>query len=243
MLGQSKTAFQAEVDAACELADFWRFNVHFAENLYADQPISDRGMWNQTDYRPLEGFIYAVTPFNFTAIGGNLPTAPALMGNTVLWKPSTTAMLSAHYVMQILTEAGLPPGVINFLPGDPVAISNAALSHRDFAGLHFTGSTTVFNHDVEADRREHEHVSHVSAHRRRDGRQGFHRRASERGRRGARGRDRPRRIRVPGTEVLGRQPHLRAAVAVGRGARPRDRDDRRRSRSATCATSGTSWAR
>jgi len=145
MLGQSKTAFQAEVDAACELADFWRFNVHFAANLYADQPISDKGIWNQTDYRPLEGFIYAVTPFNFTAIGGNLPTAPALMGNTVLWKPSTTAMLSAHYVMQILTEAGLPPGVINFLPGDPVAISNAALSHRDFAGLHFTGSTTVFN--------------------------------------------------------------------------------------------------
>jgi 1-pyrroline-5-carboxylate dehydrogenase len=145
MLGQSKTAYQAEIDAACELADFWRFNVHFAETLYADQPISDRGMWNQTDYRPLEGFIYAVTPFNFTAIGGNLPTAPALMGNTVLWKPSMTAMLSAHYVMQILTEAGLPPGVINFLPGDPVAISNAALSHRDFAGLHFTGSTTVFN--------------------------------------------------------------------------------------------------
>jgi 1-pyrroline-5-carboxylate dehydrogenase len=145
MLGQSKTAFQAEVDAACELADFWRFNVHFAENLYADQPISDRGIWNQTDYRPLEGFIYAVTPFNFTAIGGNLPTVPVLMGNTVLWKPSMTAMLSAHYVMQILTEAGLPPGVINFLPGDPVAISNAALSHRDFAGLHFTGSTTVFN--------------------------------------------------------------------------------------------------
>jgi len=145
MLGQSKTAFQAEVDAACELADFWRFNVHFAETLYADQPLSDKGIWNQTDYRPLEGFIYAVTPFNFTAIGGNLPTAPALMGNTVLWKPSTTAMLSAHYVMQILTEAGLPPGVINFLPGDPVAISNAALSHRNFAGLHFTGSTTVFN--------------------------------------------------------------------------------------------------
>jgi 1-pyrroline-5-carboxylate dehydrogenase len=145
MLGQSKTAFQAEVDAACELADFWRFNVHFAQTLYADQPISDKGLWNQTDYRPLEGFIYAVTPFNFTAIGGNLPTAPALMGNTVLWKPSATAMLSAHYIMQILTEAGLPPGVINFLPGDPIAISNAALSHRDFAGLHFTGSTTVFN--------------------------------------------------------------------------------------------------
>lgn len=145
MLGQSKTAFQAEVDAACELADFWRFNVHFAENLYADQPISDKGIWNQTDYRPLEGFVYAVTPFNFTAIGGNLSTAPALMGNTVLWKPSATAMLSAHYIMEILKEAGLPPGVINFLPGDPIAISNAALSHRDFAGLHFTGSTNVFN--------------------------------------------------------------------------------------------------
>ena len=145
MLGQSKTAFQAEVDAACELADFWRFNVHFADTLYADQPISDKGIWNQTDYRPLEGFIYAVTPFNFTAIGGNLSTAPALMGNTVLWKPSTTAMLSAHYIMQILIEAGLPPGVINFIPGDPIAISNAALSHRDFAGLHFTGSTNVFN--------------------------------------------------------------------------------------------------
>jgi 1-pyrroline-5-carboxylate dehydrogenase len=145
MLGQSKTAFQSEVDAACELADFWRFNVHFAETLLSDQPVNDKGVWNQSDYRPLEGFIYAVTPFNFTAIGGNLPTAPALMGNTVLWKPSATAMLSAHYVMQILIEAGLPPGVINFLPGDPVAISNAALSHRDFAGLHFTGSTTVFN--------------------------------------------------------------------------------------------------
>ncbi|HEY7860133.1 MAG TPA: L-glutamate gamma-semialdehyde dehydrogenase [Gemmatimonadaceae bacterium] len=145
MLGQSKTAFQAEVDAACELADFWRFNVHFAEALYADQPISDKGIWNQTDYRPLEGFIYAVTPFNFTAIGGNLPTAPALMGNTVIWKPAPAAMLSAYYVMQLLTEAGLPPGVINFLPGDAIAISNAALSHPEFAGLHFTGSTTVFN--------------------------------------------------------------------------------------------------
>ncbi len=145
MLGQSKTVFQAEVDAACELADFWRFNVHFAQTLYGEQPLSDRNTWNQTDYRPLEGFIYAVTPFNFTAIGGNLPTAPALMGNTVIWKPAATAMLSAYYVMRILEEAGLPPGVINFIPGDPIAISNAALSHRDFAGLHFTGSTTVFN--------------------------------------------------------------------------------------------------
>ena len=145
MLGQAKTVFQSEIDAACELIDFWRFNVGYAQDLYLEQPINGPGVWNQLEYRPLEGFVYAVSPFNFTAIGGNLPTAPALMGNTVLWKPSSTAMLSAHYVMQILTEAGLPPGVINFLPGDPVAISNAALSHPHFAGLHFTGSTTVFN--------------------------------------------------------------------------------------------------
>ncbi|HEU4566104.1 MAG TPA: L-glutamate gamma-semialdehyde dehydrogenase [Gemmatimonadaceae bacterium] len=145
MLGQSKTAHQAEIDAACELADFWRFNTYFAQELYAEQPISTKEMWNQLDYRPLEGFVYAVTPFNFTAIGGNLPTAPALMGNTVIWKPASTAMLSAWYVLQILEEAGLPPGVINFIPGDPAPISEVALSHPEFAGLHFTGSTGVFN--------------------------------------------------------------------------------------------------
>ncbi|HEU4631137.1 MAG TPA: L-glutamate gamma-semialdehyde dehydrogenase, partial [Gemmatimonadaceae bacterium] len=145
MLGQSKTAFQAEIDSACELIDFWRHNVQFAQELYAEQPRSDRTMWNQLDYRALEGFVYAVTPFNFTAIAGNLPTAPALMGNTVLWKPAATAMLSAHYLMQLLQEAGLPPGVINFLPGDPVTISNVVLGDRDLAGVHFTGSTAVFN--------------------------------------------------------------------------------------------------
>ena len=145
MLGQSKTAHQAEIDAACELIDFWRFNVSFAQELYAEQPISNSATWNQSDYRPLEGFVYAVSPFNFTAIGGNLPGAPALMGNTVIWKPASTAMLSAWYVMQILEEAGLPPGVINFLPGDAVQISNALLAHRDLAGVHFTGSTGVFN--------------------------------------------------------------------------------------------------
>jgi len=145
MLGQSKTAFQAEIDSACELIDFWRFNVHYAQELYAEQPLSVPGMWNQLDYRPLEGFVYAVTPFNFTAIGGNLPTAPALMGNVAIWKPAATAMLSAYYVMRILQEAGLPPGVINFLPGDPIAISNELLPHRDLAGVHFTGSTNVFN--------------------------------------------------------------------------------------------------
>jgi delta-1-pyrroline-5-carboxylate dehydrogenase group 1 len=145
MLGQAKTVFQSEIDAACELIDFWRFNAQFAQELYAEQPISDHTMWNQLDYRPLEGFVYAVTPFNFTAIGGNLCSAPALMGNVILWKPAATAMLSAWYVLQILEEAGLPPGVINFLPGDPVAISDIALTDPSLAGVHFTGSTGVFN--------------------------------------------------------------------------------------------------
>jgi 1-pyrroline-5-carboxylate dehydrogenase len=145
MLGQSKTVFQAEIDAACELIDFWRFNPAYAQDLYEEQPLSVAGMWNQMDYRPLEGFVYAVTPFNFTAIGGNLPTAPALMGNTVVWKPASTAMLSAYYVMKLLEEAGLPPGVVNLVPGDASEISDALLSHRDLAGVHFTGSTNVFN--------------------------------------------------------------------------------------------------
>jgi 1-pyrroline-5-carboxylate dehydrogenase len=145
MLGQSKTAFQAEIDAACELIDFWRFNPHYAQSLYDEQPLSDRTMWNQLDYRPLEGFVYAVTPFNFTSIAGNLPTAPALMGNTVIWKPASSAMLSAYYIMKLLEEAGLPPGVINFVPGDAAMISDRLLSHRDLAGVHFTGSTAVFN--------------------------------------------------------------------------------------------------
>ncbi len=145
MLNQSKTSFQAEIDAACELIDFWRFNAAFAQELYAEQPLSDHTMWNQLDYRALEGFVYAVTPFNFTSIAGNLPTAPALMGNTVLWKPASSAMLSGWYLMQLLEEAGLPPGVINFIPGNPVDISKVALGHRDLAGVHFTGSTGVFN--------------------------------------------------------------------------------------------------
>jgi 1-pyrroline-5-carboxylate dehydrogenase len=145
MLGQSKTVFQAEIDAACELIDFWRFNPAYAQELYGEQPASSSSMWNQLDYRPLEGFVYAVSPFNFTAIGGNLSAAPALMGNTVIWKPASSAMLSAYYVMKLLEEAGLPPGVINFVPGDAATISNTVLSHRELAGVHFTGSTTVFN--------------------------------------------------------------------------------------------------
>jgi 1-pyrroline-5-carboxylate dehydrogenase len=147
MLGQSKTAFQAEIDSACELIDFWRFNVHYARQILAEQPVANsRGVWNRTDHRPLEGFVYAITPFNFTAIAGNLPTAPAQMGNTVLWKPSPTQQLAAHLTMELLEEAGLPPGVINLLPGDGLEVSAVALSHPDLAGIHFTGSTPTFQH-------------------------------------------------------------------------------------------------
>jgi 1-pyrroline-5-carboxylate dehydrogenase len=146
MLGQSKTAIQAEIDAACELADFWRFNVHFARQIMAEQPISSPGVWNRTDHRPLEGFVYAITPFNFTAIAANLPTAPALMGNTVVWKPSPTQSLSAHLTMRLLEEAGLPAGVINLVTGDGLAVSDVALTDPDLAGIHFTGSTKTFQH-------------------------------------------------------------------------------------------------
>ncbi len=144
MWGQSKTAHQAEVDAACELIDFWRFNVHYAERLYQEQPISDKGMWNRLDHRPLEGFIYAITPFNFTAIGGNLPTAPAMLGNVVVWKPAASASLSNWFVYKVLLEAGLPPGVINFVPGPASTISDLLVSDPRLAGIHFTGSTEVF---------------------------------------------------------------------------------------------------
>jgi 1-pyrroline-5-carboxylate dehydrogenase len=145
MLGQSKTAFQAEIDSASEMIDFWRFNAWFAQELYSEQPDSSPGVWNQMEYRALEGFVYAVTPFNFTAIGGNLPTAPALMGNTVIWKPASSAMLSSYYTMRLLEAAGMPAGVINFVPGDPVQISTALLDSPSLAGVHFTGSTAVFN--------------------------------------------------------------------------------------------------
>jgi 1-pyrroline-5-carboxylate dehydrogenase len=145
MLGQSKTAFQAEIDSAAELVDFWRFNPHYAQELYAEQPLSNGTMWNQLDYRPLEGFVFAVTPFNFTSIAGNLPTSPALMGNTVVWKPASSAIPSAHYILKVLEAAGLPPGVINLVPGTGPVISDVVLNHRDLAGVHFTGSTDVFN--------------------------------------------------------------------------------------------------
>jgi 1-pyrroline-5-carboxylate dehydrogenase len=145
MLGQSKTAHQAEIDAACELIDFWRFNVQYAARIYEEQPVSSPGTWNQSDYRPLEGFVFAVSPFNFTSIAGNLPTAPALMGNTVVWKPSLTQAFSAHYLMKLLHAAGLPDGVINIVHGPGPEIGEAALAHPDMAGIHFTGSTATFD--------------------------------------------------------------------------------------------------
>jgi 1-pyrroline-5-carboxylate dehydrogenase len=144
MLGQSKTAHQAEIDSACEIIDFWRFNVHYARELHSDQPASSRGVWNMTDYRPLEGFVYAISPFNFTSIAANLPTAPALMGNVVIWKPARTSLFSSYYLMRLFQEAGMPPGVINFLPGNSARISEALLASPYLAGVHFTGSTETF---------------------------------------------------------------------------------------------------
>src|ERR1700729_737045 len=146
LLGQSKSPFQAEIDAACELIDFWRYNVYYATKILAEQPDSNPGTWNRLEYRPLEGFVLAITPFNFTSIAGNLPTAPALLGNVVVWKPSTTQQLSAHYLMRLLEAAGMPPGVINMVTGSGRAVSQVALSSPDLAGIHFTGSTGTFQH-------------------------------------------------------------------------------------------------
>ncbi len=146
MLGQSKSVYQAEIDAAAELIDFWRYNVHYARRLLAEQPGSGPGAWNRLEYRPLEGFVLAITPFNFTSIAGNLPTAPALLGNVVVWKPSHTQQLSAHYIMRLLEAAGLPPGVINMVTGSGQSVSRVALPHPDLAGIHFTGSTGTFQH-------------------------------------------------------------------------------------------------
>ena len=146
ILGQSKSPYQAEIDAACELIDFWRYNVYYARRILSEQPESAPGTWNRMEYRPLEGFVLAITPFNFTSIAGNLPTAPALLGNVVVWKPSPTQQLAAHHIMRLLEAAGLPPGVINLVTGDGQAVSQVALTHPDLAGIHFTGSTATFQH-------------------------------------------------------------------------------------------------
>jgi 1-pyrroline-5-carboxylate dehydrogenase len=144
MLGQSKTAFQAEIDAAAEMCDFWRFNAYFMQGIYEKQPASERGIWDYVEYRPLEGFVFAVTPFNFTSIGGNLPSAPAIMGNVSLWKPSSTSLLSNYFLYKVMEEAGLPPGVINFVPGKGRSVGDPVFASAEFAGLHFTGSTATF---------------------------------------------------------------------------------------------------
>ncbi len=144
MLGQSKTVYQAEIDAACEIVDFWRFNAYYMTQIMAEQPVSGPGMWNRVEYRPLEGFVFAVTPFNFTSIGANLPTAPAMVGNVVVWKPASSAVYSGYYIYKLLQEAGLPAGVINFVPGSGGQVGNPVMASPDLAGIHFTGSTPVF---------------------------------------------------------------------------------------------------
>ena len=223
MLGQAKTVQQAEIDSACELADFWRFNVHFARELLGEQPMANSpGVWNRTDHRPLEGFVYAVTPFNFTAIAGNLCTAPALLGNVVVWKPAATQQLAASLIMELLHEAGMPDGVVNMLPGHGPEISQVVLAHPELAGIHFTGSTAVFHQLWQAVRREHRLLSGISAARRRNRRQGLRRRAPVRRRRCA--------ARGPGAR----------GVRVFR-ARSAQRRPARTSRSRCGAASGTTW--
>ena len=240
MLGQAKTVQQAEIDSACELIDFWRFNVSFARQILADQPISSPGVWNRTDYRPLDGFVYAITPFNFTAIAGNLPTAPALMGNTVVWKPSPTQQLAAQLTMDLLEAAGLPPGVINMLPGDGIAVSEVAL-RRPTARRH---PLHRFDRDVPAavgdGRAQSADLPQLSAAGRRDRRQGLRGGASER----RPGRDDhragPGRLRVLRPEVLGGLAGVRGAKRLATRSRTswsRSPTDWRSATSATCPTS------
>ena len=214
MLGQSKSAYQAEIDAACELIDFWRFNVGFAREIMAQQPISSRGVWNRTDYRPLEGFVYAITPFNFTAIAGNLPSAAALMGNTVVWKPSPTQTFAAYLTMQLMEAAGLPPGVINLLAGDGIAVSDVVLADPRLAGIHFTGSTGTFQHLWREVGTNIDKLRHLPTAGRGDGRQGLRAGPPVCASRRVAYRADPRRIRLPGPEVLGRLAGVHPAVGM-----------------------------
>ena len=217
MLNQSKTAHQAEIDAVCEMIDFWRYNVDFLVRIYSEQPHSPTGTWNRLEYRPLEGFVLAVSPFNFSCIGGNLSSSPALMGCTVVWKPASTAALSAYYYMRLLQEAGLPDGVINLVYGPGSTIGNAALASPELSGIHFTGSTEVFNGMWETVGKNVGHVQGLSAARRRDRRQGLHPRAPVRRGRGGRDRRRARLLRVPGAEVLCRLAALHPVEHLARG--------------------------
>ena len=227
MLGQAKTAYQAEIDSACELADFWRFNVHFARQILAEQPIANsKGIWNRTDHRPLEGFVYAVTPFNFTAIAGNLPTAPALMGNVVVWKPSTTQQFAASLIMDLLREAGLPAGVINMLPGVGPEISEVR-ARPPGSGRHplhrvDPGVPAV----VVRGRRQHRRLPLVPAAGRRNRWQGFHRGPPlGRSRRAADG-DGPRLVRVLRAEMFRGFPFVHAGLDLAGAAGPVDRRNR-----------------
>ena len=216
MLGQSKTVQQAEIDSACEVIDFFRFNATFATELAEQQPISSAGVWNRLELRPLDGFVFAISPFNFTAIGANLPTAPALMGNTVVWKPASTAVVSAHRTMRLLQAAGLPDGVINLVPGDAAAVSGTCLAHPDFAGLHFTGSTEVFQNIW---REVGQRIASYRSYPRIVGETGgknfvvVHHSAEPQA---VADRPRARCLRVPGPEVLGRVARVHPAVALGR---------------------------
>ena len=215
MLGQSKTAYQAEIDTPCELIDFWRFNVAYARQILADQPISSPGVWNRVEYRPLEGFVYAITPFNFSAIAGNLPTAPALMGNTVVWKAAPTQAAAAYVTMQLLEAAGLPAGVINLVFGDGPLVSDVVLE-RPAAGRHpLHRLDRHLPEPVAAGRQQALHLPRLPAAGRGDRRQGLRGRAQLRRSRGADHRADPRRLRLPGSEVLRRLPRLRAVVGVG----------------------------
>ena len=242
MLNQSKTAYQAEIDAACETIDFLRFNAEYLVRIYEEQPVSSQGVWNRMEYRALEGFVFAISPFNFTAIGANLTTSPALMGNTVVWKPASTQALSAWITMRILEEAGLPPGVINLVFGPGAEMGAAALASPELAGVHFTGSTGVFHsiwrtigNDIDRYRNYPRIVGEtggkdfILAHPSADPSAG-------------RGRDRARLVRVPGPEVLGLVAALHPVEPLGRGARDARQRGRQDRRWATSATSRTSWA-
>ena len=215
MLGQGKTVQQAEIDAACELIDFWRFNVAFARRIFEDQPISSPGVWNRTDYRPLEGFVYAITPFNFTAIAGNLPTSAALMGNVVIWKPSPTQQFAAHFTMRLLEAAGLPSGVINMLPGDGIEVSDVALRHPDSRRYPLHRIDQDLPAPVAECRSQHRPLSGISTAGGGDRRQGLRGRPRQRQpRRGAYGTG-PRSLRVFRAKMLSRLSRVHRSQRVG----------------------------